>query len=44
LVFNPGRISDNHKEYMYSFFISLYDASESVSFGITNHQISEAKK
>ena len=44
LVFNPGRISDNYQEDMYSFFISLYDASESVSFGITNHQISEAKK
>ena len=26
LVFNPGRISDNHQEYMYSFFISLYDS------------------
>jgi len=44
LVLNPAWISDNYQEYMYSFFISLYDASESVSFGITNHQISEAKK
>jgi hypothetical protein len=44
LVLNPAWISDNYQEYMYSFFISLYDASESVSFGITNHQISEEKK
>jgi hypothetical protein len=29
---------------MYSAFINLYDALKAVNFGITNQQISEAKK